>query len=179
MQLNEGFGYQDLKKMLKPEIHIDEFASKMGDDDKISVVSFLVKAQAAAADLVNWFETGYDFVLDADKSPGEIKHNRYVVYVEIERRTSLPKKINEMIEDLQTLTEFEPRDWAVVYGKEKTKMPFSVETLSKLIPLSPKEYRERNETDLNSVREAAGIAPVSVYDRDEKMKNMQEQAGII
>jgi len=177
MNLNEGLGYQDLKNMVKPEIHIDEFASKMGDDDKISVVSFLVKAQSAAADLVNWFESGYEFVMDADKSPGEIKHNRYVVYVEMQRRTSLPEKINELLDDLQTLTEFEPKDWTVVYGEEE--MPFSVEAVEKMVPLSPKEYRERTEVNLNSVREAAGIKQVSVYDRDSDISDMQEQAGII
>jgi len=177
MNLNEGLGYQDLKNMVKPEIHIDEFASKMGDDDKISVVSFLVKAQSAAGDLVNWFESGYEFVMDADKSPGEIKHNRYVVYVEMQRRTSLPEKINELLDDLQTLTEFEPKDWTVVYGEEE--MPFSVEAVEKMVPLSPKEYRERTEVNLNSVREAAGIKQVSVYDRDSDISDMQEQAGII
>jgi len=30
-----------------------------------------------------WFEKGYDFVVDADRSPGEIKPNRYLVYVEL------------------------------------------------------------------------------------------------
>ena len=177
MKLNEGLGYQDLKKMLKPEIHIDEFASKMGDDDKISVVSFLVKSQAASDDLVNWFESGYDFVMDADKSPGEIKHSRYVVYVEMQRRTNLPEKIEEMLDDLQTLTEFKPEDWTVVYGKRE--MPFSVENIKGVVPLSPKEYRETIETDLNTMREAAGLATVSIYDKTQDTSDMQEQAGII
>jgi len=177
MHLNEGLGYQDLKKMLKPEIHIDEFASKMGDDDKISVVSFLTKSQAAASDLVNWFETGYDFVMDADKSPGEIKHNRYVVYVEIQRRTSLPEKIQEMLDDLQTLTEFKLEDWTVVYGKKE--MPFSIENVKNVVPLSPKEYRRRTETDLNTMREAAGMSAVSTYEKTSDIADIQEQAGII
>ena len=42
--------------MLKPTIHVDEFASKMGDDDDIIVVSFFVRSQQAAEDLMNWFE---------------------------------------------------------------------------------------------------------------------------
>ncbi len=177
MKFNEGLGYKDLEKMLKPEIHIDEFASKMGDDDKISVLSFLTKSQAAAADLINWFESGYDFVMDADKSPGEIKHNRYVVYVEMQRRTSLPERVEELLDDLQTLTEFEPKDWTVVYGDQE--MPFSVEAIEQMVPLSPKKYRERTETGLNSVREAAGIPPVSVYEKNQTTTDIQEQAGII
>lgn len=177
MQFNEGLGYKDLEKMLKPEIHIDEFASKMGDDDKISVLSFLTKSQAAAVDLVNWFESGYEFVMDADKSPGEIKHNRYIVYVEMQRRTSLPERIEEILDDLQTLTEFEPKDWTMVYGDQE--MPFSVEAVKETVPLSPKEYRRKTETDLNNIREYAGITPVSVYDKNQDTDDIQEKAGII
>ena len=39
--LNEGLGYKDLAGMLKNTMYIDDFASKMGDDDEIVVASFL------------------------------------------------------------------------------------------------------------------------------------------
>ena len=55
-KLYEGLGYKDLEGMMKPTIHIDEFSSKMGDDDEIVVASFFVRDQQAAKDLVNWFE---------------------------------------------------------------------------------------------------------------------------
>jgi len=55
--------------MMKPTIHVDEFASKLGDDDDIIVVSFFVRSLQAAKDLVTWFEKGYEWVLDADRSP--------------------------------------------------------------------------------------------------------------
>jgi hypothetical protein len=79
--LNEGLEYKDLVGMMKPTIHIDEFSSKMGDDDEIVVASFYVRDKQAGQDLVDWFEKGYDFILDADMSPGEVKPNRYLVYV--------------------------------------------------------------------------------------------------
>jgi hypothetical protein len=78
-QLFEGLEYKDLVGMMKPTMHIDEFSSKMGDDDDIIVVSFFVRSKAAAADLMTWFEKGYDWVLDADVSPGEIKPGRFLV----------------------------------------------------------------------------------------------------
>ena len=76
--LLEGLKYKDLDGMMKPTVHVDEFASKMGDDDDVIVISFFVRDLGAAKDLVSWFEKGYDFVLDADRSPGEIKPNRYL-----------------------------------------------------------------------------------------------------
>ena len=56
--LTEGLRFKDLVGLVKPEIHVDEFASKMGDDDDIVVLSFYVRDQRAAVDLVNWFEKG-------------------------------------------------------------------------------------------------------------------------
>jgi hypothetical protein len=67
--LFESLGFKDMEGLIKPTIHVDEFSSKMGDDDDIIVVSFFVRDPQAARDLMMWFEKGYDFVLDADKSP--------------------------------------------------------------------------------------------------------------
>ena len=35
--LNEGLGYKDLSGLMKNTVYIDEFSSKMGDDDEIVV----------------------------------------------------------------------------------------------------------------------------------------------
>ena len=40
--LLESLQYKDLEGLMKPTIHVDEFSSKMGDDDDIIVVSFFV-----------------------------------------------------------------------------------------------------------------------------------------
>jgi len=79
MNLQEGLKHKDMIGLIKPTVHIDEFVSKMGNDDDIATVSFYTKNSKVADDLVEWFEKGYDFVLDADRSPGEIKPNRYLV----------------------------------------------------------------------------------------------------
>ena len=175
--LLEGLQYKDLDGMMKSTIHIDEFSSKMGDDDDIIVVSFFVRDKSAAGDLMNWFEKGYDFILDADQSPGEIKPNRFLVYVELRRRNSAAGNINELLDDLGTLTEFDLNDWTMIYKGKDT--PWSKETFAKLVPLSPREYRERTERDLNEWRIAAGMPVKSTYDRDNVMKSIQSAAGIL
>ena len=97
--LTEGLGYKDLAGMLKNTIYIDDFSSKMGDDDEIVVASFYVRDRQAAVDLVNWFEKGYDFVLDADMSPGEVKPNRYLVYIELKRRNYTADNLASLLDD--------------------------------------------------------------------------------
>jgi hypothetical protein len=176
-QLNEGLGYKDLEGIMKPTIHIDEFSSKMGEDSDVIVVSFFVRDRQAAKDLTSWFEKGYDFVLDADTSPGEIKPNRYLVYLEMRRRNAAPKQIEEILGDLGTLTEYEPSDWVMVYKKRRHE--WSPETFAELVPLTPNEYRERTEGDLNEMRVAAGITTKNIYQRDAGMRAIQAAAGIL
>ena len=102
--LFESLEFKDMEGLMKPTIHVDEFSSKMGDDDDIVVVSFFVRDAQAAKDLMSWFEKGYDFVLDADCSPGEIKPNRYLVYVEMRRRSTAGANVETLLNDLNTLT---------------------------------------------------------------------------
>ena len=175
--LKEGLGYKDMIGLMKPTIHIDEFSSKMGDDDEIVVVSFFVRDQQAAEDLVNWFEKGYDFVLDADMSPGEIKPNRYLVYVEMKRRSTTGNRLNELVEDFGTLTEYEGTQWIMHYNGEN--YPWSVETFKQVVPDSPAEYRARKETDLNEMRVVSGIPTKDVYERTSDIKALQNAAGVI
>ena len=176
--LQEGLNYKDMVGLIKPTVHIDEFVSKMGNDDDIATVSFYTKNSKVADDLVEWFEKGYDFVLDADRSPGEIKPNRYLVYVEVKRRTSLPKQIEELVRDLASLTEYDADDWTVIY--DDSEMDFDVEYLESRLLLSPREYRISKEADINSMRESAGLKTTSIYNsKDKDIILIQQQANII
>jgi hypothetical protein len=178
-QLFESLTFKDLDGLLKPTIHVDEFSSKMGDDDDIIVISFFVRDAQAAKDLMTWFEKGYDFVLDADRSPGEIRPGRYLVYVEIRRRSTAGDHVEQLLDDLNTLTEFEDSSAWTMHYRDKT-VPFSRDEFDATVPLTPRAYRERYERDLNEVRVAAGIPVVVTYDRqDRALQTIQSAAGII
>jgi hypothetical protein len=177
--LSESLSFKDLDGLLKPTIHVDEFSSKMGDDDDIIVVSFFVRDPQAAKDLMNWFEKGYDFVVDADRSPGEIKPNRYLVYVELRRRSTAGGHVEQLLNDLNTLTEYEDSsDWSMHYkGKD---IPFSRDAFDATVPLTPKEYRKRYDSELNEVRIAAGMSTKPIYEKDDPaMRAIQSAAGLI
>lgn len=175
--LMEGLEYKDLEGMMKPTIHVDEFAAKMGDDDDIIVVSFFVRDLQAAKDLTSWFERGYDFVLDADRSPGEIKPSRYLVYVELRRRNSAPRNIHRLLDDLSTLTEFDVDDWQMHYQGQTR--PWSEETFAELVPLTPDAYRREHEEDLNEMRVAAGLNTRRVYTDTPETRALKAAAGIL
>ena len=175
----ESLEYKDLEGMMKSTVHVDEFSSKMGDDDDIIVISFFLRDQQAAKDLMNWFEKGYDFVIDADRSPGEIKPNRYLVYVELRRRSTAGGHVETLLDDLGTLTEFDnSTDWTMHYrGKE---VPFTRDTFDSMVPLSPKAYREKYDAELNEMRVAAGMRTKRIYDaKDPALQAIQSAAGIL
>jgi hypothetical protein len=175
--LREGLQYQDLDGMMKPTIHVDEFSSKMGDDEDILVLSFYVRDKQAAKDLVSWFEKGYDFVLDADRSPGEIKPNRYLVYLEMRRRSSAPQHIEHLLSDLTTLCEYQGSDWMVHYGDKE--FPWSEEQFARTVPLTPDAYRASTESDLNEWRVAAGLPVKPIHQPRRDLRELQAAAGII
>lgn len=175
-QLLEGLQYKDLEGLVKPTIHVDEFASKMGDDADIIVLSFFVRDKSAARDLMAWFEKGYDFVLDSDMSPGEIRPNRYLVYLEMRRRSAAPKNVQELLEDLSTLTEFDPADWIMTYQGQS--QPWSEEAFAKSVPLNPRDYTQETESELNEWRAAAGLETKRIHEITPDLRALQAAAGI-
>ena len=171
-----GLEYKCLKGMIKPTIHVDEFASKMGEDDDVSVASFYVTDEQAAKDLVSWFEKGYDFVLDADRSPGEIKPNKYLVYVEMKRRSNLGENLQTMLDDMTTLCDINPSDWIFKHGKDE--YDFTTENFDKTVPTSPQAYRLDKELGLNEMRERAGLKTKPIYENDQAIQQLKNIAGL-
>jgi hypothetical protein len=97
----------DLRDMVDYIIEIDSFKSKMGTDEDIIVITLSTRTYESARDLVNFIEKGYEFVLDADATPGEQSDSTYKVFVEIERNKQSVDNILEMMEGLKNLTDIE------------------------------------------------------------------------
>jgi hypothetical protein len=174
--LNEGLDFKALKGVLKPTLHIDEFSSKMGGDDEVVVLSFSVTNENAAKDLVSWFEKGYDFILDGDRSPGEIAPNTHLVFVEVKRRNSLVDNIETLLDDLQTLSEHQVDDWRLKVKEEKFN--YSKDKIQHLVPLSPRAYRFETELGLNEMRKRSGIKEKLLYPKDKQDSAIKHYKGL-
>ena len=136
---------QDLEGRIEDTVHFDEYKPKMGKDDAVIVATFKVFGKQPAYDLENFIEMGYDWVIDAETSAGEISEGKYIVFVEAERRTTYPQKFMDLINDIKNLTDVE--DWKMVYydrpdTKRNPTQELSLETMRNSIPLSPKRYRD-------------------------------------
>ena len=177
--INEGLDYMDMEHQIEPNVSVDEYSAKMGKDSDIVTLAFIVKSEAAGNDLVDWFERGYEWVLDASLSEGELSPGRYLVFVEMKRRTKVPERVVELIDDLETLTGMSVDDWVV--SIDQKEHPADLEILKKFIPISPHEYREENEDEkeLNEMRHRAGLDTVNLHgEPDSELKAFISMAGL-
>jgi hypothetical protein len=180
--LNEGFRAGDLKRQIYPIVGIDRYASNIGPDDASITLDFSVKSKEAALDLAGWFERGYECVMDASTSPGEVTKDKFLVFVEIKRRSNSPENIIEMISDLEPLTELNLRDWEIRLDDEVIEN--TAEYIRARVELSPKKYREAYPNDpnaqLNEWREIAGVAMTTTQCNDSPdIKALKRQAGLL
>jgi len=179
--LNEGLDYHDLEGIVTPRVTIDEYAAQMGKDSEIVTLAFIVKNKQAGEDLSDWFERGYDFVLDAQVSDGELTSGTYLVFVEMNRRTTVPERIITLLDDLETLTDIPLKDWTVVVDDEEYEP--DAEVLEQVITISPHQYREEVEPDeeeLNEMRERAGLEVKALHadKQDADIKAFKAMAGL-
>lgn len=148
-KLFEGLEQNDLKRLVTPELHIDEFKSKMGTDDDIIVLSFKVKEKSPATDLMMFLESGYDFVLDADVSAGVMEDGDYIVFAEIERSAEAADQIIQLMDDILNLTDQDITDWQFQYRKSGKSYDVTKENIMSQVPLSPALYDKKFPDDVS------------------------------
>lgn len=177
--ITEGLDFHDMIGQIEPLVTVDEYSAKMGKDSDIVTLSFMVKSEEAGKDLVDWFERGYDYVLDASVSDGEVEVGKYIVFVEMNRRSSVPAKIIELLKDLKTLTDMKLTEWTVQVNGEDHDADENI--LKQVIILNPNKYKDikENESELNEMREMAGLETKSTYSsKDSELKEFLSKAGM-
>lgn len=137
-QLNENLLSGDLRDLVSNIFEVDNYQSKMGSDKDIVVLSFTVEQSDPAKDLVNFIERGYDFVLDADATPGELSDGRYKVFVEIERNRRIADQIIEVLDGVKKLTNID--NFKFRYHKDFHSQDATLESLQGTIPSDKATY---------------------------------------
>lgn len=160
-------------------MHIDEYKSKMGNDEDMVVVSFKVGGKEPAQDLVNFVEKGYDWVVDADTSAGEMDDGDYIVFVEMERTPKVADHVMELITDMVELTNNEVAGWRVRYHKDSAD--HDLESLRTLIPKTPKDYLTKVSQDteaLDKLKAASGVKIDTKAPKNDFTESLRVAAGI-
>ena len=149
----------EMQNHISEIINIDNFQAKLGNDEDVSVIKFQTDNKSVAEDLVNFIETGCKFVLDADNSPAKNADNRYDVFVEIERNEDLPKRILELVRDIEQVSGMLP--WRFTFHKKENQYSVSEENLTNIIPTSASQYSfltdDKIEEDIKKFFESAPL----------------------
>lgn len=177
--LFEGLEQGDLARLIHPELHIDEFKSKLGDDADVVVLSFKVDSKEPANDLVAFIEKGYDWVLDADVSSGEMDDGSYIVFVEMDRDSGLAENVMTLMGDLMNLTDQDTDDWRVRYYKSRKEQSLSQDAISALVPDSPEKYEAQyGQEAIDKLKTAAGVNVDTKAPKNEFTESLRNLAGI-
>jgi hypothetical protein len=173
-QLNEELLAGDLKMLVRNIYEIDSYSSKMGSDKDIVVLSFTVEDKEPADDLVNFVERGYEFVLDADATPGELNDGKYKVFVEIERNKKLPEQIMEILDGVGKLCEID--DFKFRYYKGFKSQESTIENIRNTVPTTKDQYEQTvQENRLNNFSNFFGrsyLENINVVDDDITFQKM-------
>lgn len=176
--LQEGLDFQDMEGQVEKKVTVDEYVATIGDDHDIVTLTFCVNSNLAGKDLSTWFERGYDFVLDSSVSEGEIEPNKYLVFVEMKRRSSVPERILELLGDLETLTGYKLKDWEIIIDNETYDA--DEEILKQVIVLNPNVYKKEkeHEGELNEMRTLANLKTIKLHTTDEEINQFKNIAGL-
>ena len=146
-----GLRTGDLRNLVSHVFEIDSYQSKMGEDSEVVVLTFSVEGKEPAEDLMNFVEKGYDFVLDADVTPGEQADGKYKVFVELERRERTPEQILEIADGVSKLTSNEDLEFR--YYKSFKSYNLNLQELQAKVPTDKAGYDSIvNENNLNNFK---------------------------
>jgi hypothetical protein len=138
--ITESLKANDLRHFVNKVFTIDSFKSKIGDDVDVVVLCFEVDDENPAKDLENFIEMGYDFVLDADVSPGETDDGNYKVFVEIERGRHAAEQVRELLDGVEKLSGID--NFRFRYFKSFKSQEATEENLAAAIPSNKEAYEE-------------------------------------
>ena len=164
-----GYRAGDLKDLVNEIFEVDSYQSKMGDDGDIVVVSFSVKENQAAKDLVDFIEKGYDFVLDADATSGELREGDYKVFVELERTRHVNERIMELLDGVGKISALEAFKFR--YYKSFKSHDANLDNLQEMVPVDKDTYEivvnENNMNNFKNFFSKSFVDSIEMYEGDE------------
>src|SRR4249920_668364 len=99
MSLKNG----DLAGTVLPDVSIDEFEPKAGDEKDVIVVAFYLDDEEPAEDLNTFIQRGFIDTLDVEVSPNTDEEGRYLVFVEMSRNDTFPNKFQALLKDVENV----------------------------------------------------------------------------
>ena len=131
--LTEGLREKDLEYLVSNYVSIDQYTSKL-DDDNITV-AFFINEKDAAEDLRDFIEkVFYIEIRDIEISDSLTDDNKYILFVEFERNINFPKILLDMISSVTNVTN--NKDWKFKTFGMNDKADLTIENIKNNVRLS-------------------------------------------
>lgn len=149
--LTEGIQHNDLTNLISDTVSIDQFKSKIGNDENVVVIAFEIMDKDPAKDLSNFLETGHE-ALDIDISQGPNKNNKYNVFVELNRDSKLFVTIEKILKDVERVDN-NASNFKFTSYKNTVPTPFNKENFNSRVISSSLEYVKTHNKNAQEISE--------------------------
>ena len=147
MILNENLAPNDLDNLILPMISIDEYESKV-DDQEMIVVAFYVSGKDSALDLSTYIYKSIVDTEDVDVSPAPTSEGYYIVFVEFNRNKLFASQLMDLISEIDNITDI--KNWQFKSINNKKIYELSKDNIKKHLVLDPSKIKPvPKPTDLN------------------------------
>ena len=139
--LTEGMREGDLADLVLPLISVDEYTSKV-DEQEAMVFGFYVHDEAAASDLNRFLQKSASPLLDTEVSPAPDQHGFFMVFVEMNKDARMAENVADILAEIKSLVDIDT--WQM-----------RVRDLDDLVTFSPKNLIAALKRSANHVSEQA------------------------
>lgn len=150
MIVNEGLRINDLQYLVSNYVSIDQYTSKL-DDDNITI-AFFCNEKEVAEDLRDFIEKIYYIeIRDIEISDSLTDDNKFILFVEFERNINFPKMVMDMIDSVNKVTG--NKDWKFKTFGMNDKEELTIENLKANVRLSKYRDSVNEEETLKDMKE--------------------------
>jgi hypothetical protein len=127
--LTEGLVAGDLRRIILPQISVDEYLPGDNNSDNV-VIAFFIKNVSAAVVPFRDFVMKCGGVLDTAYSDSDTQPDTSIVYVELARQIKM-SDISEMMDQVSLLTNLKVDDFTILFPSSTKRHPYSLDTLER------------------------------------------------
>lgn len=157
----EGLRPNDLKYLVSSYISIDQYTSKL-DDDNITI-AFFCNEMEVAEDLRDFIEKNfYIEIRDVEISDSLTEDNKYILFVELERNINFPKILMNLIDSINNVVGNEK--WVFKTFNMNNKIDLTLDNLEKYVRLSKLRNNVSEEEIKNKSEVKESFKPITIND---------------
>jgi hypothetical protein len=141
-----------LENTILPQISVDEFEPKLGDEYDAIVVAFYAKDEEPADDLCTFIQRGVIDIEDVEVSKSTDENGNYVIFVEIVRNKKFKERFMELIKDVEKVAG--KQEWEVKPYLSDDTFQFDDPKLFNYIITDKKDYMDKEDFIKQNMKES-------------------------